>query len=134
MKFKSLRIFGIILLALFIMSMSECDKGKVEPPKSYSSGSYTPLAIYDDGVNIFDLANDTGSLTLKSDGSWQAKIVLTSPPAFIISHSGTGRDSQYLYLNRYGVNGLSVQWTKVFGIHLQRMRLGMFLRVRIISG
>ena len=28
----SLRIFGIILLALFIMSMSECDRGKDDPP------------------------------------------------------------------------------------------------------
>ena len=32
MKFKSLRVFGIILLALFIMSMSECGRDKVEPP------------------------------------------------------------------------------------------------------
>ena len=99
----SLRIFGIILLALFTISMSECDRnGGTE---SYSSGSYFLFSIDNSLLGPED--GITGSLTLESDGNWVAKIVFTSPYSSI-RLSGTRRDSSYLYVNRASIDGVSL--------------------------
>ena len=96
-----LRIFGIILLALFTISMSECDRnGGTE---SYSSGSYFLFSIDDSLLGPED--DITGSLTLESNGSWVAKIVFTSPYTSL-RLSGTRRDSSYLYVNRSSIDGV----------------------------
>ena len=55
MKFKSLRVFGIILLALFIMSMSECDIGKDDPPTEENGNV----------VDIFESADPRSGSTIR---------------------------------------------------------------------
>ena len=98
----SFHVFGIILLALLTISMSDCPDRNGDTESS-ASGSYRLFFL--DGL-IGSEDGITGSLTLESNGSWSSIIRLTSPDG-IIKLSGTRRDAQYLYVARESVDGLS---------------------------